>query len=753
MFLTAALLWLTAATVPSPQARPTLVMGTVVAGNGDDPLSFATITLVELGRSTSTDHRGRFRFAEVSAESLTVRVRLIGYRALEQRVAITGDTTRLKLRLVANPLVLSTVRTTGDREARDRFETIPDVGTIPLSATTLSAVPPLAERDVMRTVQLLPSVSATSDYSAGYSVRGGESDQNLILLDGIPIYSPYHLYGMFSTFPEGTVGSAEMLTGGFTAAYGGRLSSVLSINSASDPRPGLHGQVSASVLAASTTLGGSLPGLRTTWSGSARRTYVDKLSRMVARRSVPYHFRDEHVHLSHQLTSGGRITFTGYDGSDQLAGVTKADSNETAATIRHHWGNSAAGFTFLQPLGERLSLVQRASVTRFNSRLDDGRGSRVFTSRAVEWRLSGAIDAQVNAHRLSAGYEYARHLIRFRDLVPKLTATLQTIYQNPFSVAGFVEDNWRVNDRLILRPGLRFEGASIVRWVGLSPRLSAKYFLAPDFALTGAASRHSQSMHSLNREDVPFRAFELWMASDQHIPVASATHLVAGVEKWLGTSRVIRAEGFWKGYSNLAEPDPANDPSRRGDEVRPVQGGTYGIDLYVRQLEAERLGGWLAYTWAVAKRQQGSERFFPTQDRRHNLNVVATYRAVRGTKIAAHFGVASGTPYTPIVGELVRRTSDPTTGYWDTGTLGSVYEPVGGPRNSGRYPLYHRLDLSIERTIRKGDARITPSLQLLNVYNHQNVFTYRYDFRSLPATRESVSQLPILPTIGLTVAF
>jgi len=751
--LLVAMLWLEVTPALAQQPRPLIVLGTVVAAGAEEPLPFATVTLVESGRSTATDHRGRFRFTIVAAESLRVRVRLIGYRPLELQVLVEGDTTRLQLRLMTNPLVLSTVRTTGDRGARDRFERIPDVGTISLGAAELSAVPPLAERDVMRTVQLLPGVAATSDYSAGYSVRGGESDQNLILLDGIPIYSPSHLYGMFSTFPEGTVGSVEMLTGGFTAAYGGRLSSVLAITSATDPRPGVHGQLALSLLSGSGRLAGSLPSLRTTWSASARRTYADRIYSMVADRSLPYHFRDEHIHVSHQLTSGGRLSFTGYDGADRLAGVTAASKDELAATVEHGWGNSAAGLTFLQPVGERVTLVQRASISQFRSRLDDGRGTRVFANKAVEWSLSGAVDAQLQAHRVSVGYEYARHYIRFRDLAPKLTATLQSIYQSQFAVAGFLEDNWRVNEKLILRPGLRFEGVSVARWVGFSPRISMKYFVTPDLAVTGAATRHAQWMHSLRREDVPFRPFELWIASDQNIPVASATHLVAGLERWPGSSRVVRAELFWKGYSDLGEPDPADDPARRGDEVRPIGGGTYGIDLFVRQLEGARFGGWLAYTYAVATRHHGAERFFPTQDRRHNLNVVATYRAPREVRLAGRFGVASGTPYTPIVGEIVRRGHDPGSGFWDTGTLEPVTEPVGGSRNSGRYPLYHRLDLSVERTFRKGDARITPSLQLLNVYNRQNVFTYLFDYRSLPPTRESVSQLPILPTIGLTVAF
>ncbi len=739
------------------QQQPTaVVLGTVVAEGREELLPFATVTLLRVGRTTTTDHRGRFRFSEVTPhDSLLIRVRLLGYRPAEQRISlVAGDTVRLRIRLTATALVLSTVRTTGSQDARARFEQVPNVGAIAMSSRELAAVPPLAERDVMRAVQLLPGVASRSDYSAGYSVRGGEMDQNLILLDGIPIYNPSHLYGLFSTFPDGTVGSAELLTGAFTAEHGGRLSSVLDITSASDPRPGVHGQVAFSLLAASATLGGSLPGFRTTWSASARRTYADRLASAVTDLGFPYYFRDEHVHVSHQLTSGGRLLFTAYDGSDNLAGLADADTLTQAETVQHQWGNSAAGITWLQPIGERLSLKQRASITRFSSRLDDGQASRVVSNRVIEWRVAGSLDARVQSHQLAVGYEYARHLVRFRDVAPKLTATLQSFFQSSFSTAAFLEDNWRVSEQLILRPGIRVEGVSIAKWVGVSPRISLKYFVRPDFALTGAAARHAQWMHSLRHEDVSFRAFELWTASNRDIPVATANHLVAGFEAIPGSSsRLVRAEAFWKGYSNLTEPDPADDPSRQGDEVRSIEGGVYGVDLFLRQLEGERAGGWIAYTYSVATRRQGSQRFFPTQDRRHNLNVVGSYRGPRQLRFSGHLGFATGTPYTPIVGEIVRRSHDPVTGYWETGVTEPETQPLGTTRNGGRLPLYHRVDLGVERTFRKGDARITPSLHLINLYNRQNVFSYLYDYQSTPPTREAVSQLPLLPTIGLTVAF
>src|SRR4029079_4743898 len=137
----------------------------------------------------------------------------------------------------------------------ERFELRPDVATISLTPSAVRAVPAVGEPDVLRTVQLLPGVNARNDFSSGYNVRGGEWEQNLILLDGYPIYNPFHLGGLFSTFLDETVGEIELLTGGFDASHGGRLSSVLDVRSAEPTRPGVHGTAALSVIASSLTIG------------------------------------------------------------------------------------------------------------------------------------------------------------------------------------------------------------------------------------------------------------------------------------------------------------------------------------------------------------------------------------------------------------------------------------------------------------------------------------------------------------------
>ena len=149
--------------------------------------------------------------------------------------------------------------------------------------------------------------------------------------------------------------------------------------------------------------------------------------------------------------------------------------------------------------------------------------------------------------------------------------------------------------------------------------------------------------------------------------------------------------------------------------------------------------------------QHGS--YWPAQDRRHNLNAVGSWRVGAGYVVGARFGYGSGTPFTDVTGQIVRRLYDGAHNTWDTGISRPSPEPVGGPRNQARYPVFHRLDLGVSRAFVRGATTWTPSLQLINAYNRQNTFVYTFDYGAQPPTRQAVSQFPLLPSVGLTVEF
>src|SRR5688500_1595326 len=257
------------------------------------PTSGAMVALVgtSLGAVSAAD--GRFRISRVPAGAFTLRVQLLGFRAVERAIRVrAGDTVRVDVTLQPEAQRLSPVRTDSPREDAELFVARPNVGTIRMAKDAIAGVPSVGEPDVIRVAQLLPGVVARNDFSTGLVVRGGEADQNLVLLDGYPIYNPFHLGGLFSTFMDATVGGIELTTGAFSSRHGGRLSSVLDVRSAEDARSGLHASADVSALAATGRVAGSFAEGRGTWSMAARRTYADAVARILTDSVVPYHFRD-----------------------------------------------------------------------------------------------------------------------------------------------------------------------------------------------------------------------------------------------------------------------------------------------------------------------------------------------------------------------------------------------------------------------------------------------------------------------------
>ena len=742
--------------------------GTVVDDSTGAPIPRVTVQVVGTTRGMLTDERGGFVIRDVPAGAHTVRARILSHRPRDVAVVVVaGVTITTTIRLVAAPVTLGAVRTRARPPERDRFELAPNVGTVTLTPGAMSGVPAIGEPDVLRTVQLLPGVNARNDFSSGYNVRGGESDQNLILLDGFPIYNPFHLGGLFSTFLEETVGEIELLTGGFGVRHGSRLSSVLDVRSADPARPGLHGTAGISVIASSLSIGSASRNGRSSWMLSGRRTYADKLVSALSDRTFPYHFSDAQLHAARAIGSGNaRVELTAYAGADQLDGdfTQLGDSSRAGGgTFDFDWSNQVVGLSLTDVWhdGARLPLLgradsvgaeQRVSFTRFATALDLGAGALALTNSVHELRAAGAVHWHRGGHERRLGYELSSYDIIYDVGSPSTGTQLFDLRQRPTAQSAYYQESWRPTRRLLAEAGLRAEHVTGRGWSGLSPRMSAKWFATPDLAVSVAAGRYAQWLHSLNREDIPVRVFDFWVASDEYVEVSRATHVVLGVERWLGPLRFARVEGWYKRYDHLLEQNTADDPARRGDEFLDARGTSYGFDVLLRQLEAGPFSGWLSYTYALSQRTEGGTGYWPGHDRRHNVNVVGSWRAGRYT-FGARMGVASGTPFTDIVGQVVRRAYDPSTHDYGIGGFAGEREPLGGLRNAERYPLFQRLDLSVSRAGTWRGMTLVPFFSLVNAYNARNVFIYTFDYTRSPPTREASSQFPLLPSLGLTIGF
>ena len=743
-----------------------VISGIVVSAVDGEPLPRSQVTIGASVRGTITDDAGRFTVTGLPVGTTVLRTRALGYRMVTREVALrAGERAEIIITMTPLPQTLNTVRTTGSVDERERFEKGNSAGVLSITGGLISKIPSVGEADVLRSIQLLPGVTSRSDFTAGYNVRGGESDQNLVLLDGIPIYNPFHFGGLFGTFLEPTVGEVSLHLGGFPAEYGGRLSSVLDVRSAEEERTGVHGTAGISLLASSLALSGALPERGTTWSVAGRRTYADMLARAFSDRVLPYHFQDAQAHLTQRLPNDATLSVTAYAGVDDLGGNFAALGDSSSASggdFAFDWGNQIAGATLTVPLGRlntdgepdrRPTLVQRLSFSRFGTTLDLGDGSLSFANRVTETRLSGSLSAVRGNHTPAIGYEGSLHRVHYGITSSEADVVLFELRQRPTALSLYAEDQWRPSDAFRLRLGARAEHIGGRGWLGVSPRFSATYFLSPDMSLSLSGGQYSQWMHGLRNEDIPVRIFDFWIASDRYIDVSSARHAVLGLERWLSNTRMIRVEGFVKRYDRLLEPNPEDDPAVRGDEFIPANGHSYGFDVLLRQLERGPLSGWIAYSYAVSSRKREGLEYFPAQDRRHNVNAIASYALGSRNTISARFGFGTGLPFTDIVGQIVRRSYDPATNTWTTLNAVQRFEAIGGDRNSSRYPVFQRLDLMASRRYDRGRTTLTPYFQLVNAYNRRNVFIYTFDYTANPPERQATSQFPFLPSIGLTVEF
>ena len=661
------------------------------------------------------------------------------------------DTTR-------RPVTLPTVETRAPREERTVFEQKPNVGTISILTSDLTSAPRFfGEADVLRAIRLLPGVNARNDYSVGMNVRGGEADQNLVLLDGYPIYNPFHLGGIFGAFVEPMVDRVDFMTGGFPARYGGHLSSVLDVRSREEVRTGVHGRADVSLIATTLALGGGMQGGRSSWNVAARRTYADKAADIFYKKgALPYHFRDAQLHVTRALPRDWRLSFTAYDNVDDLIQSTVDDFGaDEDASYTINWGNRLFGTTlsrtFLGGFGDSTRFEQRASTSRFNVGLDLFLGALQLNNRVNDHRVGGDVTAYGAKHTPSVGYDVGFQRFRFSANYPLLLYPSDSVNNSNTSIGAYVQDLWRIDDRWILQAGVRLDAVTGGGGAIVQPRVSVKHFLTRDLALTAAVGSYAQGVHSLAREDVPVRALDYWVGSSRTARMSRAWHYIAGVERWFSATRALRLEGFYKHYGSLLEQNPYADAGITGDEFLPVRGASYGGDLMLRQFTRNGFAGWVAYSFAMSTRRDAFGRpFRPGQDRRHDLNFVGNWSSRRYT-LSTRVNFATGTPYTRVATDYERVDYDPINHTFDDGNGFPVF--VVDARNAERLPLSHRIDLSLTRN---GDGRgvsWSPFLSVMNVYNAKNVFAYLFDYSKRPPERIGLQQFPVFPTIGVSVAW
>jgi hypothetical protein len=769
------LLVLLASVVSPPRGQAGRIEGRVLDSAGR-PLGGTAVMLIALADSvpvtvTETDRLGRFRLETGASGEYRVRAERLGFGPAEQRIRVEpGATASVELRIEELAVALPGVEVAVSRE-RERFETQAGATTRTLDRAELKLLPGLGEADVLRAVEILPGVVSTSDYTSAFNVRGGSADQNLILLDGIPVYNPFHLGGLFSVFNSDVISRAELMAGGFPAEYGGRVASVLAIESDAGGQ-GTSVDAGLSLLATRVAAGADVP---ESWSrriglqngrvrASVRRSYFDVLLTPVF--DFPYHLTDLQLFTEAWTAGGARFSLTGYTGRDVLD-FAGADST-FPLRLRWGWGNDLIGAGWVQPLAGGRTLEVRAGHTRFSTaiRFPD------FDDTQIRGRIGQTLlraDADLfSAARLSVRAGTEANRFRYDNLAVTGGTEFGSGRDAAWLLGAYAQANLRPWRSLLLEAGLRADqwapgsGPTTFVW---QPRLAAKLFFARgDAAVKIAAGRFAQFVHSIRDEELPL-GIDVWVLAGDRAPWVTSDQVQLGVEAFLARGWYVSLEGYNRSFDGVVTNNFANDPNDPGDDLLAGTGTSRGVDLLVRR-DRGRIRPSFSASWLRAVRDfpdptQGIEpapivRYPPIFDRRLDVEFVLQALVASDVELGLRWNFGSGLPYTrPTAGyrlydyelsEGGRRSSDEPS----DSTGGGV---VLGPRNAQRYPAYHRLDVSARRTYRRDWGSFTPYLDVLNVYNRRNPLFYFYEFDASPPRRSGISMFPILPTFGVEVRF
>ena len=716
---------------------------------------------------TLSNELGYFSFRDLEPGSYVLTVTRIGMREHQEQVSLNAAATEVEVTMESQPVALEGVTVEAERSrAKTRFEESAGITVQEIDASDLKSIPVLIESDPLRAVEVLPGVTTVSDFSGSYNVRGGSADQNLILLDEVPIFNPFHLGNIFSVFNADMVDRVELQSGGYPAEYGGRVSSVLTITS--DPGDGLFGvDAGISLLATRVAVKGALPEsaaeklgfTATRWRASARRSYVDVLIKPWA--DFPYHLTDLQGVFEAWTEGGSRLRFVGYSGRDIIDLSQIADS---PIPIRWWWGNDAIGGSWTHSLGGGASMAVRASFSRFGSDLTFPEVDTEFQTGVEEATFRADMEQRPSwATSWKSGVSVKR--VAYRNGLLGGGSTFLDQQGSGLEVAGYSQAHWNPSPNWLVEGGVRLDywqpNAGTTE-ATLSPRFAVRRFLRDrNSAVRLAAGRYSQFIHSTRDEEFPF-GLDTWILAGAEAPRVVSDQVQLGAESFFGDDDrwFASLEGYYRNFDGVAALNSAEDPNDDTDALVAGNGNAYGVDLFVKR-DRGNTTGWISISFLKTVRSFPDTRvgvqpqpwisYPPVFDRRFEVDL-SLRRALGwwGLDMGVRANFGSGLPYTKPLGTYhIYRTQ------FVAGVLG-VEEGnavVLGPRNGARYPARHRLDLSLRKTATKSWGTITPYLSIINVYNQKNVLFYFFDYESSPPRREGVSMIPFLPTFGVEVSF
>ena len=775
----------------SSQAQKYTISGYIKDAASGESLIGANVFEKSSLSGTSSNTYGFYSLTlPASADSLTLIYSYVGYGARAVQLILGQDTT-INVGLQDNALLEEIVITA---EEAERIQEVTQMSAVSVPIEQIKSMPAfLGEVDVLKTLQLLPGVQSGNEGTSGIYVRGGGPDQNLILLDGVPVYNASHLFGFFSVFNADAINNVQLIKGGFPARYGGRLSSVLDISMKEGNMKEFHGEGSLGLIAGKLTLEGPIIKDKTSFIVSGRRTWIDLLARPLIRsatggdETVGYYFYDLNAKVNHRFSNQDRLYLSAYLGSDRFYSRYRYENDNGGMTLKDedeaglNWGNITSALrwnhTFTPKLFSNLTLTySRYRLNLFEDyRYEFFNGSQVEVNQGLIRYISGIEDfaAKLDMDYLPSPRHYVRfgaNAIRHRFEPGALNlkfddgfdnTQLDTLlgsrntYATEFSL--YAEDDIEISRSLKLNVGAHFSGFYVNEelYASVQPRLAARYLVSPQLSLKGSYSRMTQFIHLLTNAGVGLPT-DLWVSSTDRIRPQDAQQVALGTAREWGNGYEVSLEGYYKTMKNLIAYEEGASfidvNSDWQDKVVVGDGRAYGAELLVQKKEG-RTTGWLGYTLSWSDRQFDELNFgkrFPYKyDRRHDIGVAVAHQWKERVDVSFSWVFGSGNAITlPTARYAGTQQRFSNFGY------GDLYHY--GERNGFRMRAFHRLDASItfKKKTRWGERSWV--FGVYNAYSRRNPFYLYLDegFSSGQRNRfRQVSLFPIIPSISYRFNF
>jgi outer membrane receptor for ferrienterochelin and colicin len=699
----------------------------------------------------STQHgvvSNAYGFYSINAPTGTYEVQasFISYKTAKQMVSLNADqklTIELEEDNQLDEVVISATK-------RNENVSSPQMGLQKINIQEINNVPVLfGERDVLKTLQLLPGIKSAGEGNSGFYVRGGATDQNLILLDEAPVYNASHLLGFFSTFNSDAIKDISVYKGGMPAQYGGRLASVLDIKMNDGNRKDFTVEGGLGLISSRLKVEGPLVKDKGSFMISGRRTYADaflKLSPDSTINNNVLFFYDLNAKANYQFDEKNTIYLSGYFGRDKLG---------LAETFGFNWGNTTMTLRWNHLFSNRLFSNTSLIYSNYN-----------YVIQNLIEENNFEVNSYIRDYNLKQDFQYSlsnTHSVKFglnvihHTLAPGKIKATETSSVNQTSInnrkgaeyAAYVSDEWAASDKFNISYGLRLSGFSLFgpgvfktfdaegqtadsvsynkgdivkSYLYLEPRISASYQLSPSSSLKAAYTRNTQHIHLMSNS-TSTSPTDLYIMNSNNVKPEIADQIAAGYFRNFNDDKYeFSAEVYYKSMENQIEYKSGTD--LRGNknveaDLLYGDGRAFGIELFFKK-RFGRFNGWIGYTLSKTERQfdavNEGKWFYAKQDRTHDLSLVGIYKASKRWTFSSVFVYNTGNAVT--YPNAKYQINDQTVFYY-------------AEKNGYRTPAYHRLDLSATLEAKPGNKlQSSWSFGIYNAYNRMNAFSI--DFQDDP---------------------